>query len=445
MSELAILGGKCIMPQDYPIPDNLFRWPIITKEDEEAVLDVVRRNAFSGFDVTEKFEEEVCQWLGVKHAVGFTNGTMSLEAAMYAVGLGAGDEMICPTKTYWASALSAGRLGASVVFANIHPDNLTLDPRDLERCLSPKTKAIMVVHYLAYPADMDAIMAFAKKHNLKVLEDCSHAQGGYYKGKRLGTIGDVAAMSMMSGKSFAAGEMGMLVTNNREMFERALAYGHYDRYNLISDESPIKKYSGMPLGGIKGRVNQVSSALGRVQLKYYEDRTREIRKAQNHFFDCIDAAHLPGLYPIRCNEADGSTMGGWYVPGFIYRPEEIGGLDFRVFADAVSKEIKYRPWPGFNHPLHTHPIFHDFDLMNIGKPERIAFADRDVRELDAALKPSEEVECLAAPWFKSYQPEIIEMFAEGFIKVIRNYGDLIEDKRKSDADTGRWYGMENKK
>ena len=197
MSELAILGGKCIMPQDYPIPDNLFRWPIITKEDEEAVLDVVRRNAFSGFDVTEKFEEEVCQWLGVKHAVGFTNGTMSLEAAMYAVGLGAGDEMICPTKTYWASALSAGRLGASVVFANIHPDNLTLDPRDLERCLSPKTKAIMVVHYLAYPADMDAIMAFAKKHNLKVLEDCSHAQGGYYKGKRLGTIGDVAAMSMM--------------------------------------------------------------------------------------------------------------------------------------------------------------------------------------------------------------------------------------------------------
>ena len=92
MSELAILGGKCIMPQDYPIPDNLFRWPIITKEDEEAVLDVVRRNAFSGFDVTEKFEEEVCRWLGVKHAVGFTNGTMSLEAAMYAVGLGAGDE-----------------------------------------------------------------------------------------------------------------------------------------------------------------------------------------------------------------------------------------------------------------------------------------------------------------------------------------------------------------
>ena len=230
MEKLALLGGKPVLDPAL-VPKELTKWPILTKEDEDALMDVFFNNTMSGNETTIEFEKEFAAWQGVNYAVAATNGTMALQAAMYAIGLQAGDEVICPTKTYWASCLAAQNLGASVVFANVQPDSMNLDPNDLERCLSPWTKAIIVVHYCGYPADMDPIMAFAKKHNLKVIEDVSHAQGGMYKGKKLGTFGDIAGMSLMSGKSFACGELGILVTDNKEYHDRALAYLHYERNN----------------------------------------------------------------------------------------------------------------------------------------------------------------------------------------------------------------------
>ena len=225
MEKLALFGGE---PAIKNAPQELFKWPIITKEDEDAVLDVIKNASYSKTNITEQFQTEFANYLGVKYALAFTNGTQSLEAAMFAIGLGAGDEMICTTKTYWASAVPAFNFGAVPVFCNID-NNLSMDPDDIERCITPRTKAIMVVHYFAYPCDMDRIMAIAKRHNLIVIEDVSHAQGGLYKGKRLGTFGDIAAMSMMSQKSFSAGELGMLVTNERKYYERAIAFGHYER------------------------------------------------------------------------------------------------------------------------------------------------------------------------------------------------------------------------
>ena len=230
MEKLAILGGEPAIASN---PEELFKWPIFTKEDEEAYLDVMRKNSFSGTDLTEKFQVEFADWIGRKYALAYCNGTMSISAAMYAIGLGMGDEIICPTKTYWGSVSQAINFGASAVFCNIN-DDLSLDPDDLERCITPKTKAVVVVHYFSYPADMDRIMAIARKHNIKVIEDVSHAQGAVYKGRKVGTFGDVAAMSLMSGKAFAAGELGVLVTDNREYYERAVAYGHYER------NSPMK-------------------------------------------------------------------------------------------------------------------------------------------------------------------------------------------------------------
>ena len=226
---LAAVGGEKLFEHG-KMPDELFHWPIITEEDEQACLDVIRKNRFSGTDITIQFQEEFAAWQGRKHALAFTNGTMALSAAMFAAGLGMGDEIICPTKTYWGTVSQAINFGASAVFCNIN-ERLSMDPGDIERFISPRTKAIMVVHYFGYPCDMDAIMAIAKKHGLKVIEDVSHAQGGLYKGKRLGTFGDAAAMSMMSWKSFAAGELGMLTTDDRRIFERAMAFGHYERNN----------------------------------------------------------------------------------------------------------------------------------------------------------------------------------------------------------------------
>ena len=439
---LALLGGDPVITEK--APETLFRWPIITEEDEAAALEVIRNNSFSGIDITEKFQEEFCAWIGSKYGVCYCNGTLSIAAAMFAIGLGAGDEIICPTKTYWGSIAQTVTFGATPVFCNI-TDMLSIDPADIERCITEKTKAILVVHYLAYPADMDAIMAIAKKHNLKVIEDVSHAQGGMYKGKRLGTFGDVAAMSLMSGKSFAAGELGILITDNRAYYERAIAYAHYERNNknYITESTDLHAYSGIALGGVKGRANQLCSAMARVQLKYYDERCKEIRKAMNYFWDLLDG--VPGLGAIRVNEEEGTTMGGWYCPHGAYYPEQLGGLTVGKFCEAVRAEIGGDTcWAGGNYCLHTHEAFHTFDFNHIGKPSRMAYNDRDVVAEDALCNPSLEKYCFSIPWFKHMDKEWIERYAAAYRKVAENYRELLEvDDGKNITANGRWFGTSN--
>ena len=438
MEKLALLGGTPVV-QNAPT-DHLFGWPIRTQEDEDAALDVIRRNAFSGLDVTEKFQEEFAAWQGREYAIAYCNGTMSLTAAMFAIGLGVGDEIICPTKTYWGSVSQAINFGASAVFCNID-ENLSMDPKDLERCLSPRTKAIMVVHYFGYPCDMDPIMEFANKHNLYVIEDVSHAHGGMYKGKKVGTFGHIAAMSMMSWKSFAAGEIGMLVTDDRKLYERAMAFGHYERNNdkYITEDTDLRQYAHIALGGVKGRANQVCSALGRVQLKYYDQRCAEIRKAMNYFWDLLEG--LPGIRAIRVDESTGSNMAGWYCPHGVYHGEELHGLSVKRFCEALRAE-GLESWDGGNFCLHTHPFFKNFDLFGIGKPSRIAFNDRDVRIDDEKLKPSEAIECFSVTWFKHFEPEWIETYAAAVRKVIENHEQLLEDDHDK-KQGGRWHGTAN--
>lgn len=439
MEKLAILGGK---PAIENAPEELFKWPIFTKEDEDAYLDVMRKNSFSGTDITEKFQQEFADWMGRKYALAYCNGTMSISAAMYAIGLGMGDEIICPTKTYWGSVSQAINFGASAVFCNIN-DDLSLDPDDLERCITPKTKAIIVVHYFSYPADMDRIMAIAKKHNVKVIEDVSHAQGAMYKGKMCGTFGDVAAMSLMSGKAFAAGELGVLVTDNREYYERAVAYGHYERNSPLKEIrecEAMKPYSNLGVGGVKGRANQACVALARGQLKHYDERTKKIREAMNYFWDQVDK--LPGLTGIRVNEADGSHMGGWYCPHGKYDPSQLGGLSVNRFAEAVRAEGVYC-WPGGNFCLHTHEFFKTFDLYNAGKPSRILYSDRDVREDDHKCDPSLTKWCFSVPWFKIPEKAWIDKYVAAIKKVVDNYEQLLEKDEPSTEQGGRWHGMSN--
>ncbi len=443
MSELAILGGKKAVTSD---PGDMFTWPIITKEDEEAVLNVLHRRAMSGTDITMQFEKEFAKWQGTEYALGFSSGTASLQAAMYAVGIRRGDEIICPSVTYWASCMQVFSLGGTVVFADIDPDSLCIDPKDIEHRIGPKTKAIMVVHYLSHPADMDAIMAIAKKHNLKVIEDVSHAQGGTYKGKKLGTFGDVAAMSLMTGKSFAIGEAGMLVTNSREIYEHALVLGHYERFNAGEIESEdLKPYCGLPMGGFKYRMHQMSSAVGLVQLKHYDERCVEIRKAMNYFWDLLEG--VPGIRAHRTNEAEGTTMAGWYCAHAHYVPEELGGLSITRFVEALEAEGVDGIYAGANNALNTHAVFKTADIYGDGKPTRIAFADRDVRELDSDLPNSEALgaHTFAIPWFKHYRPEIIEQYANAFKKVALNYKELLADDPGNPENIGGWHFFKHTK
>lgn len=437
MEKLALLGGTPVVENP---PESLFKWPIVTEEDEQAVLEVMRSGDFSGYSITQKFEQEFAAWMGIKHALGFCNGTQSLAAAMFAIGLGAGDEIICPTTTYWASISPSLIFGAKPVFCNVD-ENLSMDPEDFERRITPKTKAVVVVHYCAYPCDMDRIMEIANRHNIIVIEDVSHAQGGYYKGKKLGTFGQVAAMSLMSMKSFAIGEAGMLVTNDTRIYERALAYGHYDRNTPVyvkESVEELKDFFYLPLGGVKARVNQTCSAMGRVQLKYYDQRIQEIDKAMNYFWDLLEG--VPGIRPIRTEKGSGSTMAGWYATKGKYVPEELHGLPIALFAKAVTAE-GYPCHVGANFCLHTHKLFSKFDFRNAGKPASIEYTEDESYNGGEGCEPSLEQNCFAIPWFKHFDKEWIERYAAAFRKVAENHMQLMHLEEGQDIATGRWYGL----
>ncbi len=448
MSELAIFGGEpavTYVGTGKTDGSDMFKWPVVTDEDREAVLDVINKGAMSGTDITREFEREFCEWTGAKYALGTNNGTAALHAAMFACGLGRGDEIICPSITFWASCTSAYSLGATVVFADVDPETLCLDPKKLEEKITDKTKAIMVVHYCAHPADMDAIMAIAKKHNLKVIEDVSHAQGGKYKGRMLGTIGDIGAASLMSGKSFAIGEAGMLWTDNREIYERAVAFGSYERfytYEVQSEE--LKKCMGVPLGGFKHRMHQVSAAMGRVQLRHYDARCAEINKAVKYFEAGIK--DIPGIKLVHVDESDGSTMAGWYVPVIRYNPDELGGLSITRFCEAMRAE-GVAVNPGVNRPLHTHPVHTMADVYHDGKPTYRAFSDRDIREGDKDLSVTSIINERAFfhPWFKHYRPEIIDQYIAAFKKVVENHKELLEGDKGNQGALGGWFRFNHAK
>lgn len=434
-SKLAIFGGQPAVTCE---PGDMFTWPIITAEDEAAVLDVLRRGAMSGTDVTKLFEQDFAEWQGTKYALGFSTGTAAIQSAMFGCKVGIGDEVICPSITYWASAMPVFSLGATVVFAEVDAQTLCIDPDDMERRITDRTKAILVVHYLGYPADMDRIMAIARKHGVKVIEDVSHAHGGLYKGRKVGSLGDVAAMSLMSGKSLPIGEAGILCTDDIEIYERAIAWGHYDRYNDKLTTKDLLPFAGLPLGGYKYRMHQMSSAVGRVQLKHYDERMAEIDKSMNYFWDRLEGT--PGMRAHRPPKDSGCTMGGWYACHGLYVAEELGGLSVTRFTQAVKAEGCHTS-AGVNNALHLHPVFTDADIYGHGKPTRIANSSRDLRQYKGDLPVSESIgaHTYHIPWFKHFRPEIIDQYAGAFRKVSENYKELLADDPGNPENIGGWH------
>ena len=436
MSVLAINGGKAdFTPSDWSSNTNLsIKWPIYTKEDEEAIVDVLYKRQMSGSDITKKFEKAYAEYVNAKHVLGYCSGTAAMSATMWACGVGAGDEVIAPSLTYWATCAAAISLGATVNFADIDPVTLCLDPKDLEHRIGPRTKAIIVVHYLGHPADMDEIMAIARKHNVKVIEDASHSHGCLYKGVMTGTIGDIAGQSMMTGKSFALGEAGVIITNDQYLYERCISYGHYERTGVANNfnssecfitDPELKHFAGVPMGGRKDRMNQWCSALGLVQLKYFPERVEKIDEAMQYLADEMDK--LPGLKVHRPAKDSGTTKGAWYSTGCHYNPEELDNLPLDKFIKAMTAE-NLPVGPLCNFPLHLHPVFTEADLFNMGKPTALAFGQRDVRQGKGALPVSENAinRVFRFPRFVSMDYKAnIDSFVATIKKVIDNRGELL--------------------
>lgn len=278
----------------------------IGTEEIEAVRRVIEAKQLfkinNGLKETEHVEAEMREIFGVKHALFMTSGHAALVSALVALGIGPGDEVIVPAYTYIATAIAVVAAGAMPVIAECN-ETLTIDPEDIERKITKHTKAIMPVHIQSFPCDMDAIMAIAKKHDLKVIEDACQADGGSYKGKRLGTIGDAGALSFNFYKVISCGEGGALFTNNRELADKALIYHDSSAVAFFGDQ--LKDVNIQPFCGAEYRVNEISSAILREQLKKLFPIIAELKRNKKYIVDKI--ADVATLVPSNDPEGGCAT------------------------------------------------------------------------------------------------------------------------------------------
>ena len=288
-SRLAIDGGTPVIVD--PLPTGVSGPSIIGDEEIEAVTSVLRSQELFRYpkDKSEaaKFEAEAAEHLGVEYALMVNSGTSALICALTGVGVGPGDEVVVPGYTYISTAAAVMATGAVPVIAEID-ESLGLDPQDLERKITPYTKAVVPVHMRGVPARLDEILAVARAHGLKVIEDCCQCVGGSYKGQGVGTYGDVGAWSLNYYKTISSGEGGLVYTNDRDIYERACFAG--DPGLPMWTASEDVEWQNDPFPRQTYRPSEVLAAIARVQLSKLEDILEHQRSLKQAFVDGLEEA-----------------------------------------------------------------------------------------------------------------------------------------------------------
>ena len=338
----AILGGSPIfsITKEMPFP-KLDRWKQITDTEAQIVYEMTLRNELSGSSTTvQEFERKWRVRHQTKFATSLTNGTAALHSAMFGVGVGPGDEVICPTYTWMASITPALMLHASPVFCEVDPTTLLLDVEDVRKRITSRTKAIVAVHLWGNVCDMDALMVLSEETGVAVIEDCSHAHGASYNGKPVGSIGQAGAWSLQGNKALSAGEGGVLATNEIEVFERACLLGQVNRaINSIGDPelepSSLKYAQYPPMGlGVKYRAHPLAIGIASVQLDKLDELNRNRRAYIEEIIEGLE--EISGVCPV--DRYKGSEPAAFYGFPILYVQEEMSGLPAPVFAEALRRE-----------------------------------------------------------------------------------------------------------
>ncbi|HCX99218.1 MAG TPA: DegT/DnrJ/EryC1/StrS family aminotransferase [Bacteroidales bacterium] len=268
------------------------------QSEENAVLETIRSKWISTGPKVDAFEKRFAEMLNVQHSLALSNCTVALHLAMKLCNITDGDEVICPSLTFVATANAIRYVNATPVFADVVDiNNLNIDSKDIEQKITSKTKAIIVMHYGGFACEMDSIMDIAQRHNLRVIEDACHGPLSEYKGKKLGTIGDVGCFSFFSNKNISTGEGGMLVTNNSRMFERAKLLRSHGMTSMSYERAKghSTTYDVVELG-YNYRMDDIRAAIGLAQLDKIEadlKKREEIRKLYVKALNKIDSIVVP--------------------------------------------------------------------------------------------------------------------------------------------------------
>ncbi|HVU87604.1 MAG TPA: DegT/DnrJ/EryC1/StrS family aminotransferase [Pirellulales bacterium] len=340
--QLALLGGP-------PVRKRRFTsWPIFGGRDEERVLAALRSGRWGRLDGNEvnEFEQRFAAMHGCQHAIAVVNGTVSLRLGLIAAGIEAESEVIIPPYTFFSTASAVIEANMVPVFADIDPATFNLDPRALEAAITPRTRAVIPVHFAGQPADMDAIMTIARRHNLFVIEDAAHAHGASYQNRPAGSLGNLASFSFQSSKNLTSGEGGLITTNDDRLAEACrslhncgrIPTGVWYEHHVISGNY---------------RLGELQGALLNAQLDRLAEQTAT-RDANGRFL-AAGLARWPGLHPQQ--RPDSCTRHAYHL--FMLRVDE---QEFGASRAALIEALHAEGIPcsaGYGFSLHRQPMFRD--------------------------------------------------------------------------------------
>ena len=339
--ELAVRGGTPVRPDGYP------EWPVRDERDAEAVAAVVRGGRWGGFPepgpLAAEFAERFAAYQGARHGVLMANGTVTMEVALKALGIGWGDEVIVPALTFSATPYAVIAAGALPVFCDVDPDTLTLDPDRAAAAVTPRTRAVMPVHLGHQMADMDRLMQVARRHSLAVVEDCAHAHGQRWRDRGAGSFGEFGSFSHQSLKTLTAGEGGSLLTGDEQLARRA--------HSLIDCGRPKDPDEKHYTFGANYRLGELQAALLLLGLERFPGQQAERADAGRRFQRL--AAAVPG---VRLVPPD-PRVSRWSFYCYVLRidPELFAGAGNRRVCEALEAE-GVGCWPGYP-PMSRYDLF----------------------------------------------------------------------------------------
>ncbi len=401
----AHLGGRPAVTLDQTEAN---RWPIVTAADEAAVLEVLRDGDLSLHPVTRRLEDDYRARFGARHALAHCNGTAALFAAFFALDLRPGDEVLVPSATHWASVVPMLWLGLVPVFCESEPERLGLDPDDAERRVGPRTRALVVVHLWGLPARMTALLALARRHNLKVIEDASHAPGAVWCGRACGTLGDLSVFSLQSGKLAPAGEGGILLTQDDAYHERAVCLG--DVMRILELPTPARRFAGTSFG-MKTRMAPLSAAVARTQLVALPERNARRNDNLRYLSERLERLGFHTFLP------PGHVERVYFE--YLVRPRpETWTLSSEQIVTALRAEGCDAALPRYP-LLHQQPFFTEGQFARVGRLEGCGDVTPPVYRPDALPRTDAfNGSLVRLPSFPSASRELLDQYAEACAKVL---------------------------
>lgn len=405
----AILGGEPAVTLDQA-EANL--WPLITEEDEQAVLEVMRSGDITTHPVARELEREYAGFTGRKFALSHNSGTSALMAAFFAIGLKPGDEVLVPTATFWASVIPMLWLGAVPVFCESEEERLGLDPEDVEAKITNKTKAMVVVHLWGLPSKMTELQAVADKHGLKIIEDASHAHGAKWRGRMCGSLGDISVFSLQGDKLAPGGEGGMFLCDDEAALERATCMG--DMMRTLELPTPAARFAGTTFG-IKTRIAPVSAAIARVQLRHLAERNERRNANLVYLSQALEAL---GFYTYPGPD----HVERVYFEYLIRHDEARVGLPLDLLIEALAAE-------GCQAQRPRYPLLHQQPLFTEGAWREIARLPDDlpVPEYPQDALPNTQLgnmQLLKLPSFPNAGRMLLDQYVTAFKKVVRQAKEI---------------------